>query len=60
MVKKTVNRVQQEYSEINVVVLEEDALKFQEACWFRPSNDVQHIILAEVDAAIKGLSLALQ
>ena len=32
----------------------------EEACWLRPINDPRHINLAELDAVIKGVNLALQ
>ena len=32
----------------------------EDACWLRPTNDAQHINLAELDAALKGVNLALQ
>ena len=31
-----------------------------DACWLRPINDAQHINLAELDTALKGINLALQ
>ena len=33
---------------------------FEDACWLRPINDPRHINLAELDAVIKGVNLALQ
>ena len=32
----------------------------EDACWLRPEADAQHINLAELDAALKGINLALQ
>ena len=42
------------------VLLERDDIVFEDACWLRPTNDAQHINLAELDAALKGINLALQ
>jgi len=42
------------------VVLERDGAIVEDACWLRPTNDAQHINLAELDATLKGLNLALQ
>lgn len=33
---------------------------FEDACWLRPVTDSQHINLAELDAVVKGVNLALQ
>ena len=32
----------------------------EDACWLRPINNSRHINLAELVAALKGISLALQ
>ena len=32
----------------------------EDACWLCPINNAQHINLAELDAALKGINLALQ
>ena len=42
------------------VALEMNGTVLEDACWLRPINDAQHINLAELDAALKGISLALQ
>ena len=42
------------------VLLERDDIVFEDACWLRPANEAQHINLAELDAALKGINLALQ
>ena len=42
------------------VVLERFSTVLEDACWLRPKNDAQHINLAELDATLKGLNLALQ
>ena len=42
------------------VALETDGKVIEDACWLRPINDAQHINLAELDAALKGINLALQ
>ena len=42
------------------VVLEQFSTVLEDACWLRPKNDAQHINLAELDATLKGLNLALQ
>ena len=41
------------------VLLERDDVVFEDACWLRPTNNAQHINLAEFDAALKGINLAL-
>ena len=40
--------------------LETDGTVIEDACCLRPTNDAQHINLAELDAALKGVNLALQ
>ena len=42
------------------VVLERFGTVLEDACWLCPKNDAQHINLAELDATLKGLNLALQ
>ena len=42
------------------VVLERIGTVLEDACWLCPKNDAQHINLAELDATLKGLNLALQ
>ena len=42
------------------VVLERNGDILEDACWLCPTNDAQHINLAELDAMVKGLNLALQ
>ena len=42
------------------VLLEQDGAALEDACWMRPVDDVQHINLAELDAVLKGINLALQ
>ena len=42
------------------VVLERHRDVLEDACWLRPTNDAQRISLAELDATVKGLNLALQ
>ena len=42
------------------VALERHETVFEDACWLRPENDAQHINLAELDAVLKGINLALQ
>ena len=42
------------------VVLERHETVLEDACWLRPENDAQHINLAELDAMLKGINLALQ
>ena len=36
-----------------------DRAVVQDACWLRPAKDSQHINLAEIDAIIKGINLAI-
>ena len=42
------------------VALETNETVIEDACWLRPTNDAQHINLAELNAALKGVNLALQ
>ena len=42
------------------VALEMNETVIEDACSLRPTNDAQHINLAEYDAALKGVKLALQ
>lgn len=42
------------------VVLENNGTMLEDACWPWPTNDAQCINLSEMDAAIKGINLALQ
>ena len=42
------------------VALEANGAVVEDACWLRPTNDPQHINLAELDATLKGINLALQ
>ena len=42
------------------VALEASGTVVEDACWLRPTNDSRHINLAELDAALKGVNLALQ
>ena len=42
------------------VALERHKTVLEDACWLRPENDAQHINLAELDAVLKGINLALQ
>ena len=42
------------------VLLEKDGAAVEDACWLRPTNDAAHINLAELDAVMKGVNLALQ
>ena len=42
------------------VALEMNGMVIEDACWLCPINDAQHINLAELDAALKGINLALQ
>ena len=41
------------------VLLERNGIVVEDACWLRPEKDPQHINLAELDAIIKGINLAL-
>ena len=36
------------------VALEMNGTVIEDACWLHPTNDAQHINLAELDAALKG------
>ena len=42
------------------VLLECDDVVFEDAYWLQPANDAQHINLPELNAALKGIDLALQ
>ena len=42
------------------VALETSGTVFEYACWMCPTNDAQHINLAEVNAVLKGVNMALQ
>ena len=42
------------------VLLEKDGAAIEDACWLRPTNDAAHVNLAELDAVMKGVNLALQ
>ena len=42
------------------VALETNVTVIEDACWVCPTNDTQHINLAELNAALKGVNLALQ
>ena len=42
------------------VALETNGMVIKDACWLRPTNDTQHINLAELNVALKGVNLALQ
>ena len=42
------------------VLMEKDGAAIEDACWLRPTNDAAHINLAELDAVMKGVNLALQ
>ena len=42
------------------MALERHEAVLEDACWLRPENDAQHINLAELDAVLKGINLALQ
>ena len=42
------------------VALEMNGMVIEDACWLRPTNDAQHINLAELEVALKGADLALQ
>ena len=42
------------------VALETIGMVIEDAYWLHPTNDAQHINLAELDAALKGVNLALQ
>lgn len=42
------------------VLLKVNGSIVEDACWLHPSKDAKHINLAELDAAIKGINLALQ
>ena len=42
------------------VALEDNGSIIEDTCWLRPENDMQHINLAELDATLKKVNLALQ
>ena len=42
------------------VVLVMNRMIIEDTCWLCPTNDAQHINLAELNAALKGVNLALQ
>ena len=42
------------------MALETNGTVIEDVCWIRPTNDAQYINLAELDAALKGVNLALQ
>ena len=42
------------------VALAVDEFIVEDTCWLRPENDSRHISLAELDATVKGVNLALQ
>lgn len=42
------------------VSLEINGSVTEDACWLRSTNDAQQIDLTELDAALKGINLALQ
>ena len=42
------------------VLLVKNGAAIEDACWLRPMNDTAHIKLAELDAVMKGINLALQ
>ena len=42
------------------VAWEMNGTVIEDVCWLRPTNDAQHINLAELDATLKGVNLALQ
>ncbi len=42
------------------LVLEKHGDILEDAYWLHPTNDAQHINLAELDTMVKGLNLALQ
>ena len=42
------------------VLLEKDGAAVEDACLLRPTNDAAHINLAELNAVMKGVNLALQ
>ena len=42
------------------VALETNGMVIEDVCWLRPTNDAQHINLAELDEALKEVNLALQ
>ena len=42
------------------VALETNGMVIEDACWLCPTNGSQHINLVKVEAALKGVNLALQ
>ena len=42
------------------MALETNGMVIEDACWLCPINDAQHINLAELDAALKGINFSLQ
>ena len=42
------------------ILLEEDGIILEDACWLRPVNNTAHINLAELDAVLKVVNQALQ
>ncbi len=44
----------------NRITLEANGAIVDDACWLWPENDARHINLAELDAILKGINLALQ
>ena len=42
------------------VALEVNGAIMEDACWLQLENDARHINLAELDATLKGVNLALQ
>ena len=42
------------------VALETNGMVIEDVCWLCPTNDAQHIDLAELNTALKGANLALQ
>ena len=42
------------------VLLEKNGAAIEDACWLQLTNDAAHINLAELDAVMKGINLALQ
>ena len=48
------------YELMPVYWLEKDETMLEDACWLQPTNKDWHINLAELDAVVKGVNLALQ
>ena len=42
------------------VALETNGMVIEDVCWLHPTNNTQHINLAELDADLQGINLALQ